>query len=110
LKNFSIVLIIILNTLLRGLAMKRLISFAISSILFLSPGILYSSKKEGVKEFKGAGIGKEVSGEAKTLKGEKGKKDFGKEVSEEAKEKRRIEEHKEEMKEKQETKKNKKAH
>jgi len=44
--------------------------------------------------YQGAGIGKEVSEEAKELKGEEEKKEFGQTVRERAGEKSRIREHK----------------
>ena len=51
-------------------------------------------EKAGPKPYQGAGIGKEVSEEAKELKGQEEKKEFGQTVREKAREKSRIRAHK----------------
>ncbi len=79
--------------------MKRFIAFLVGTSL-LGISALYAKgpqggpEKAGPKPYQGAGIGKEVSEEAKELKGEEEKKEFGQTVRERAREKSRIREHK----------------
>lgn len=73
--------------------MKKLVAFlAAISILSILPA--YAKGPRGDKNYQGAGIGKEVSTEAKELKGTENKTQFGETVRTKAQEKTRIQEHK----------------
>ena len=85
--------------------MKKFVAFLVGfSLLGVAPiyakGPQGGLGKAGPKPHQGAGIGKEVSKEAKALRGQKEKKEFGETVRERAHEKSRIEEHKELKKQK----------
>jgi len=88
LKNFSIIILVFC-----------LIAF---------PSVIYGKKGNGPKEFRGAGIGKEVSEETKILKESEEKENFEKWVRERARERQRIETHKEGTKTKDKSKEKKK--
>jgi len=78
--------------------MKMLKNFSIFVLVFYLiafPSLLYGKKGNSPKELRGAGIGKEVSREAKILKECEEKENFGEWVRERAREKQRIEIHKE---------------
>lgn len=79
--------------------MKKVIVCLLAfSILGFLPAA-YAGKKETPKPYHGAGIGKEVSTQAKELKGTENKTGFGETVRTQAQEKTRIQEHKELKKE-----------
>jgi len=75
--------------------MKKVITLIFIFLLLAFPFFLYGKKGNISQEFKGAGIGKEVSEEAKILKDSEDKEKFGEWVRERARERERIEEHKE---------------
>ena len=78
--------------------MKMLKNFSIFVLVFYLiafPSLLYGKKGNSPKELRGAGIGKEVSREARTLKECEEKENFGEWVRERARDKQRIEIHKE---------------
>uniref|UniRef100_A0A7C4NT41 Uncharacterized protein n=1 Tax=Thermodesulfobacterium geofontis TaxID=1295609 RepID=A0A7C4NT41_9BACT len=79
--------------------MKRFIAF-LAGLSLLGFSTVYAKgpqggpEKAGPKPYQGAGIGKEVSEEAKELKGQEEKKEFGQTIREKAREKSRIRAHK----------------
>lgn len=81
--------------------MKKLVALVVG-ILILGSGLVYAKNPQGEpsqaspKTYKGAGIGKEVSTQAKEIKEANATKgEFGQTVREKAKEKKRIQQHKE---------------
>jgi len=76
---------------------KMLIVSGVAVVLTVSGSFAKGpgAKKAGPNLYKGAGIGPEVSQEAKSLKNTENKTDFGKNVRESARDKERIELHKE---------------
>jgi hypothetical protein len=87
--------------------MKRVLAL-LAGVSLLSFSTVYAKGPQGggpagPKPYQGAGIGKEVSGEAKT-KAKQEKREFGQTVREEAQNKTRIMEHKELKEQKKEQK------
>lgn len=84
--------------------MRKLVALGVS-VLVLGSGLVYAKEPQGgpsqaghqtsSKQYKGAGIGKEVSTQAKEIKQTNATKgEFGQAVKERAREKERIQEHK----------------
>lgn len=85
---------------------KTLIALGVAGALIASNAFAQGSgvKGAGPKFYRGAGIGPEVSQEAKTLKNTENRTEFEESVRELAKDKERIEIHKEQQKSKKKTK------